>query len=134
MLCAPVYETDPVGCPEGAAPFLNTVVEIGLHIRCSPLHLLTALRQIEKTLGRPSRYPLNASRCIDLDILYAGQLKMATSDLCLPHPRLHTRRFVLVPLADIRPELKLPGLAKPVNELLRELDDPAKVQPMYETW
>ncbi len=134
ILCAPVYETDPVDCPQETAPFLNTVVEIGLHARCSLLHLLAALRQIERSLGRPSRYPRNASRCIDLDILYAGQLKMATSDLCLPHPRLHTRRFVLAPLADICPELKLPGLAKPINALLQELDDPANVQPVFSTW
>ena len=133
-LSAPVYESDPVDCPPGSAPFLNTVIEIGLRDRCSPLHLLAALRQIEKSLGRPSRYPRHAPRCIDLDILYAGSLRMTTSDLHLPHPRLHTRRFVLAPLADIRPELKLPGLEKPVNEWLQALDDPAKVLPVLATW
>ena len=133
-LSAPVYETDPVDCPPGSAPFLNTVIEIGLRDRCSPLHLLATLRQIERTLGRPSRYPRHAPRRIDLDILYAGPLQMATSELHLPHPRLHARRFVLEPLAAIRPELKLPGLEKPVNELLQGLDDPSKVLPVLVTW
>ena len=133
-LSAPVYETDPVDCPPGSAPFLNTVIEIGLRDRCSPLHLLAALRQIEQSLGRPSRYPRHAPRRIDLDILYAGPLQMTTADLHLPHPRLHTRRFVLKPLAAIRPELKLPGLEKPVNELLQALADPAKVLPAHVTW
>ncbi len=133
-LSAPVYETDPVGCPPGSASFLNTVIEVGLHARCSPLHLLDALRQVERFLGRPARYPRNAPRCIDLDILYAGQFKMATSDLALPHPRLHTRRFVLAPLADIRPGLKLPGFEKPIDVLLHELEDPATVQVVVDTW
>ena len=133
-LCAPVFETDPVDCPAGSAPFLNTVIEVGLRARCSPLHLLAALRGVEQSLGRPSRYPRNAPRCIDIDILYAGQLQMTTTELRIPHPRLHTRRFVLAPLAAIRPELKLPGLEKPVNELLHALDDPAKVQPVFFTW
>ena len=133
-LSAPVYETDPVDCPPGSAPFLNTVVEVGLRAKCSPLRLLAGLRQIEQSLGRPSRHPRNAPRCIDLDILYAGSLRMTTADLRLPHPRLHLRRFVLAPLAAVRPELKLPGLEKPVNELLRALDDPAKVLLRLETW
>ena len=133
-LSAPVYETDPVDCPPGSAPFLNTVIEIGLRDRCSPLQLLAALRQIEQTLGRPSRHPRNSPRRIDLDILYAGHLRMTTSELHLPHPRLHARRFVLEPLAAIRPELKLPGFEKPVNELLHALDDPAKVLPLLATW
>ena len=59
---------------------------------------------------------------------------MTAADLQLPHPRLHQRRFVLAPLADIRPELRLPGLGKPVNELLQDLDDPAKVLPRLATW
>ena len=129
-----MYETDPVDCPPGSAPFLNTVIEVGLRARCSPLRLLAALRQVERSLGRPSRYPRNAPRCIDLDILYAGSLRMTTPDLRLPHPRLHLRRFVLAPLAVIRPELRLPGLEKPVNELLQALDDPSKVLPRLETW
>ena len=59
---------------------------------------------------------------------------MTTSNLRLPHPRLHTRRFVLAPLAAVRPELKLPGFEKPVNELLHVLDDPAKVLPLLAAW
>ena len=133
-LSAPVYETDPVDCPPGSAPFLNTVIEVGLCARCSPLRLLAALRQVEQSLGRPPRRSRNAPRCIDLDMLYAGSLQMTTPDLRLPHPRLHLRRFVLVPLAAIRPDLRLPGLEKPVSQLLQALDDPAKVLPRLETW
>ena len=133
-LLAPVFESEPVGCPPGSAPFLNTVMEVGFRPRCSPLHLLDALRQLERTLGRPSRYPRNSPRCIDLDILYADQLVMATSQLSLPHPRMHTRRFVLAPLAVIRPELVLPGHQQPVESLLRDVDDPSNVQAVHPQW
>jgi 2-amino-4-hydroxy-6-hydroxymethyldihydropteridine diphosphokinase len=118
-LCAPVYETVPIDCPPGAGPFLNTVMEIGS--TASPGDLLSALRGIEIALGRPSRYPRHAPRPIDLDILYAGGVILHTPDLTLPHPRLHERRFVLEPLAAIRPELVLPGQVKSVAELLDDL-------------
>jgi 3-methyl-2-oxobutanoate hydroxymethyltransferase len=82
---------------------------------------MAALRHIELGLGRPERRPVNAPRPIDLDILYAGNLVLPDSSLTLPHPRLHQRRFVLEPLASIRPELVIPGFDKNVWTLLAEL-------------
>ena len=131
---APLYETEPVGCPAGSRAFYNTVIEVEADDSLSPDGFLACLREIERALGRPSRYPRNAPRPVDLDILYAGALKLDTPALTLPHPRLATRRFVLEPLAAIRPALILPGFQKPVSELLRELDDPAKVKQVAAHW
>lgn len=133
-LCAPLYETAPVDCPPGTEAFLNTVVEIEAWDSLLPGELLAGLRGIEHELGRPSRYPRNTPRPVDLDILYADHLTLETPALTLPHPRLARRRFVLEPLAAIRPELVLPGLHKPVSQLLRELDDPAGVRQFAPKW
>lgn len=133
-VCAPLFETEPVDCSDDAGAFLNTVVEIGLPADADLPDLLACLRQIEQTLGRPSRYPRNVSRPIDLDILYAGDRRLTTDALTLPHPRLPQRRFVLAPLAAIRPELILSGQQQSVAEILRELDDPASVRLVQPSW
>ncbi len=130
----PLFETSPVDCDKSAGNFLNTVVEVELTISARPECLLAGVRGIEVTLGRPTRYPKNASRPIDLDLLYVGDLVRATPLLVLPHPRLHERRFVLAPLAVIRPDLMLPGQERSVVELLDALDDPAEVRLLSESW
>ena len=107
VLHSRVYETEPVGTEPDAEPFLNAVMEI--EFTGDPLALLTALRSIESALGRPTRYPRNAPRTLDLDILYISDLALHDAALILPHPRLHLRRFVLAPLNDVRPDLRLPG-------------------------
>lgn len=133
-VCAPMYETEPVGCPPGAEPFLNTVIEIETSDDQPPRQLLGQLREIERCLGRPTRYPRNAPRPVDLDILYAEDLVEHTAALTLPHPRLHTRRFVLAPLADIHGNLVLPGQTSTVAEHLRALPDDGKIQQVRATW
>jgi 2-amino-4-hydroxy-6-hydroxymethyldihydropteridine diphosphokinase len=124
LLQAPVYQTAPVLCPDASPDFLNTVIE--LELDASPEELLCLTREIELCLGRPPDAGRNAPRVIDLDLLYSGGAVCATPDLVLPHPRLAERRFVLQPLADIRPELVLPGRVVPVAELLARLvsDEP----------
>ena len=134
ILSAPLFETDPVDCEGGAGAFLNTVVEIGLPGDADLPGVLTRLREIERSLGRPSRYPRNASRPIDIDILYAGDQCFETPTLTLPHPRLRERRFVLAPLAAIRPDLILPGREQSIAEILRELDDAGSVRPVQLVW
>lgn len=119
---API-ETAPVDCPPGAPAFLNTVLEVETSL--PPAELLARLREIEQSLGRPLQRLPNASRPIDLDLLYAGDLVLDTPELTLPHPRIAGRRFVLAPLAALRPHLILPGQQKTVAELLSSLEDVA---------
>jgi len=132
VLRSRVYETEPVGTGPDTGPFLNAVMEIGHS--ADPFALLAALRGIESALGRPTRYPRNAPRTLDLDILYAGDLVLNDDPLILPHPRLHLRRFVLAPLNDIRPDLRLPGHSRTVAEQLAQLADPASVTVFAERW
>jgi 2-amino-4-hydroxy-6-hydroxymethyldihydropteridine diphosphokinase len=120
LLCAGLYESEPVDCEPGAPPFLNTCLELELDLPPAELHELT--RGIENALGRPEQRFTNAPRTIDIDILYAGDLTLSEPDLQIPHPRIAQRRFVLEPLAKIRPDLTLPGKNRTVTELLQELD------------
>jgi len=99
-----VYRTAPV---DAAGPdYLNAVV--GLDTDLSSEELLAALLAIELAHGRERPYR-NAPRTLDLDLLLHGQAQIDTADLTVPHPRLHERAFVLVPLADIAPDLHVPG-------------------------
>jgi 2-amino-4-hydroxy-6-hydroxymethyldihydropteridine diphosphokinase len=120
-----IYETDPVDCEPGTMPYLNAVMEINSTM--APVALLDQLLEIEKAMGRPSKREKNAPRIIDLDVLYAGDLVVNNSEIVLPHPRLPGRRFVLAPLAEISPDLVLPGLTHSVRGLLADLEDLAKV-------
>lgn len=119
VLKSSVYETEPVGCVPGTASFYNAVLEIGYF--GEPESLLHRLRAVEAALGRPADRAKNAPRSIDLDLLYADSLVVCSEFLELPHPRLAQRRFVLGPLAEIRPSLRVPGQEKTVAELLDAL-------------
>lgn len=125
LLQAPVYQTAPVHCPPDSPDFFNTVVEI--EFDGTPAELLVQTQQIETDLGRTEGGPRNAPRVIDVDVLYFGDQSLALEGLILPHPRLTRRRFVLQPLADIRPELQLPDDPVRIEEHLRNLtsDEPA---------
>jgi 2-amino-4-hydroxy-6-hydroxymethyldihydropteridine diphosphokinase len=125
LLVSRVYETEPVGSDPDAGAFLNAVIE--LEFDGQPIDLLEALQEIEALHGRPSKRPRNAPRTLDLDILYIGNLVLSNEEVVIPHPRLHQRRFVLEPLADIRPELILPGQNQSVGQLLSTLIDQATV-------
>ncbi len=114
-----IYETEPVDCPPGSAPFLNAVMEIQTSL--NPAALLEHLRAAEIELGRAPQAERHAPRPLDLDILYAGDLRIESPALVTPHPRMTTRRFVLQPLSDIRPELVLPGQTRTIATLLAAL-------------
>ncbi len=120
LLQAPIYQTAPVACPDGSPDFYNTVVEI--RFDSSPRDLLASALDIEAALGRDRSAGPNAPRTIDIDLLYFGDERIADPDLELPHPRLTSRRFVLQPLADIRPGLILPDDAATIAEHLAHLD------------
>jgi 2-amino-4-hydroxy-6-hydroxymethyldihydropteridine diphosphokinase len=132
ILSSAIYETDPVGCEPGAGKFLNAVLEFDYE--GNPLKLLKSLWEIEKTLGRVPDHARNVSRKIDIDLLYFGDISMDSDELQLPHPRMHLRKFVLQPLADIRPELILPGQSKTVRELLANLSESTKVMRLTNNW
>jgi len=132
ILSSAIYETDPVDCEPGAEKFLNAVLEFDYD--GDPTELLAKLRRIEESLGRPRNHLHNVSRKIDIDLLYCGNLKIDNEQLQLPHPRMHLRKFVLQPLARIRPEMVLPNQTKTVRELLAQFDESAKVMRLNDDW
>jgi 2-amino-4-hydroxy-6-hydroxymethyldihydropteridine diphosphokinase len=132
IVFSPLYETEPVDCEPGAEKFLNAVVEFDYE--GDPTRLLDELIRAEEALGRRRDHPKNVSRTIDIDLLYCGDRKIEDDRLQLPHPRLRLRKFVLQPLADIRPGLVLPGQAKTVRQLLEELKESSAVFRFMDNW
>ena len=132
VLSSPVYETDPVGCEPGAGKFLNAVLEI--EYDGDPSELLEQLVRVEESLGRERDHAKNVSRKIDIDILFADDLSVENERLQLPHPRMHLRKFVLQPLADIRPDLFLSDQRKTTRELLARIKDSTKLIRFAEKW
>ncbi|MEX0674259.1 MAG: 2-amino-4-hydroxy-6-hydroxymethyldihydropteridine diphosphokinase [Gaiellaceae bacterium] len=110
-------ETDPVGFEEQPR-FLNGAVE--LETALGPRELLDLLLGVERALGRTREGPRFGPRTIDLDLLVYGDERVDEPGLTVPHPRLHERRFALEPLAELAPELELPGRG-PVGRLLAGL-------------
>ncbi|MET0626352.1 MAG: 2-amino-4-hydroxy-6-hydroxymethyldihydropteridine diphosphokinase [Pyrinomonadaceae bacterium] len=121
-----VYETDPVGVEEEQPAFLNVVARL-----CAPLpppvELLRVLLDVEHDAGRRRTRPL-APRTLDLDLLLYGDERLETDVLTLPHPRLHQRRFVLAPLAELAPHARHPVLGKTFAELLAAAGDDSRVE------
>ena len=120
-----VYETDPVD-NENQPPFLNMVAELRGSTLPSPETVMARLLRIEYSLGR-TRDVRMGPRTIDLDLLICKDAQLETEFLTLPHPRLHNRRFVLVPLNELVPTLVHPVLGKSIGELLANTNDKASV-------
>jgi 2-amino-4-hydroxy-6-hydroxymethyldihydropteridine diphosphokinase len=109
-----IRETEPWGY-ENQPRFLNAVAELVTDLR--PRELLEQLLDVERELGRVRMGPRFGPRTIDLDLLVYGELELDEPGLTVPHPRLHERLFVLVPLAELAPDLDVPGKGL-VSELL----------------
>src|SRR5438128_9330644 len=118
------YETEPVDLREQPW-FLNCAVEAETHF--DPMTLLRALREIETKMGS-KKLVAKGPRLIDVDILLYGGETVDTPELQVPHPRMHSRRFVLVPLQDIAPQAVHPSLNMTVKQLLEETPDLSSVR------
>jgi 2-amino-4-hydroxy-6-hydroxymethyldihydropteridine diphosphokinase len=131
---SPVYETEPVDVsPEDRdALFLNAALIVNVLI-CVP-EMLAGFKRIEMELGRPAATRPNAPRPIDIDIIYAGDLRINQSGIIVPHPRWSARRFVVQPLSDVRPDTIVPGQNGTVAEILRGLADEHGIKKFTEEW
>lgn len=127
-----LYSTAPVGYADQPR-FVNAVV--ALETELAPLDLLAALQRIEQAFGRRRVAGLrNGPRTLDLDLLLYDDLRLDEPQLALPHPRLHERAFVLVPLAEIAPTLVEPRSQQAVAALLAALpEDSGAVVPLAST-
>ena len=101
------YETEPVGLILDQPDFLNAALRIETEL--GPEELLDACKAVEREVGRAAGGPRHGPRVIDLDLLLLGDLRYRSDRLTLPHPEVSSRRFVLVPLLELDPELTLPG-------------------------
>ncbi|MCX6998139.1 MAG: 2-amino-4-hydroxy-6-hydroxymethyldihydropteridine diphosphokinase [Kiritimatiellaeota bacterium] len=134
LAASPVYETEPVGVSPAywSLVFLNAVLIVDGEQ--APADWQCATAQIEMELGRVRTADRCAPRAIDIDILFIGDRCLDDGGLILPHPRWAQRRFVLQPLADVRPDLVLPGAAETVRQILARLPAGEKVVRFSETW
>jgi 2-amino-4-hydroxy-6-hydroxymethyldihydropteridine diphosphokinase len=117
------YRTSPVS-PIPQDDFINAVIKIEWN--GTPFTLLDHLHQIEQQMGRVRTVRLGP-RTIDLDILLFNSVILCSSDLTIPHPRFHERKFALIPLLEIAPDLVHPLLKQPLSDLLREITDEQNV-------
>jgi 2-amino-4-hydroxy-6-hydroxymethyldihydropteridine diphosphokinase len=122
-----LYRTEPVGF-QSQPDFLNAVVSA--RTDRSPKEMLEALVAIEAAMGRRRVLP-GGPRTIDLDLLVVGDLVMRTPELVLPHPRMLHRRFVMEPLAEIAPRLRVPGTVEDVAELAARLPTAPRVERLH---
>jgi 2-amino-4-hydroxy-6-hydroxymethyldihydropteridine diphosphokinase len=125
-----LWRSTPVDCPPGSPEFINAAAAFTVLDDETPESLLTKLRAMEKELGRQPKKILNEPRILDLDLIAFGNEERHTADLILPHPRAHTRRFVLAPLAEIVPDFRLPGSKWTIRELLAQAPEDPGLSPL----
>jgi 2-amino-4-hydroxy-6-hydroxymethyldihydropteridine diphosphokinase len=121
MIVASLYATEPVDCPPNTPLFINTVAALFPAMGMTAIELLEKMQDIESRFGRERSAQANQPRTLDLDLICFGNQQSAEAGLVLPHPRAHGRLFVLQPLAEIAPDLVLPGQLGSVQQLLSQL-------------
>ena len=123
-----LYRSPPWGYTEQAG-FVNAVAEFESELE--PHGLLARLAATEQALGREPRTRRWGPRCIDLDLLTCDDMQISSGELDLPHPRMHLRAFVLVPLLELEPGFVIPGIG-PAAACLRDIDprETAAVEPL----
>ena len=126
-----LWRTEPLaprGSTERQSWFVNAVVEFSTED--GAFACLERLHELERVFGRPAGHARWTARTLDLDLLLFGDLELRDDRLTLPHPGLASRRFVLAPLAELAPDLVPPGQFRTIAALLRDLDDPLRVEKL----
>jgi len=121
ILKSSLWETSPINCPPDSPKFVNAIAGFVPRTNETPESLLKKLRELEIEFGRSQKKILNEPRPLDLDLIAFGNETRNSSELILPHPRAHLRKFVLQPLDEIAPELILPTQTKTASQFLAEI-------------
>lgn len=128
LLRSSLWRSAPVACPPGSPDFLNAVAGLVPLRGETPESLLGKLKVLEEDFGRRPKVLMNEPRPLDLDLIVFRTEVRASSELTLPHPRAHVRRFVLEPLSELAPGLVLPGQRLSVREVLARLGGSDRVE------
>lgn len=121
ILRSSLWSSTPVDCPPGSPRFVNAVILLAPRPGETPETLLPRMQDLEREFGRRPKVILNEARPLDLDLIGWGREVRNRPELTLPHPRVHLRRFVLAPLAEIDPGRQWPGQTAPAGALLDAL-------------
>ena len=120
-LASSLYRSEPLDCPAGSSNFINAVMGLHVSSSTSAAELLAVTQRIEAEFGRQRGSERNQSRTLDIDIISFADQVLESKDLTLPHPRATERRFVLLPLSEIYPDMVLPGQTASIMQLLARL-------------
>lgn len=126
-----LYETEPLGGPQGQEPYLNAVLQVASELPAE--ELLACCLEVERQFGR-ERLVYHGPRTLDIDLLFFADCVCHKQTLILPHPRLHLRAFVLIPLCDLAPGLRHPLSGKTVREMRDQLPCDQGVKRLPLTW
>ncbi len=127
-LASSLYRSEPLDCPADSGDFINAVMGLRVSSSTSAAELLAVTQRIEAEFGRQRGSERNQARTLDIDIISYGDQLLESEDLTLPHPRATERRFVLLPLSEIYPDMVLPGQSMSIMQLLALLPEREKVE------